>query len=78
LKTITKNSRPIPLENAVQVRIFLSKLINGVMRAEIEPGTATKIGYLAGVLLKAIEVSEIENRLNELEIQAEEFQRLNE
>ena len=46
------------------------------MRAEIEPATATKIGYLAGVLLKAIEVSEIENRLNELEIQAEEFQRI--
>ena len=46
------------------------------MRSEIEPATATKIGYLAGVLLKAIEVSEIENRLQQLEIQAEEFQRI--
>ena len=68
-KSLKHKSRIIPLtlDNAVQVRIFLSRLIVGVMNGEVEPKLAGTVGYLAGMLLKSIEVSDLEIRLNNLE-----------
>jgi hypothetical protein len=59
--------RPIRLHSAGDARRFLSKLINGVFRNEIDSGTAARLGYLAGILLKTIETSDIEQRLVDLE-----------
>lgn len=74
MKHKTKIKTLTPLDNVLQVKIFIARLINGVMTGEVEPGTATKVGYLAGVLLKAIELSDLENRLNQLERVAEEME----
>ena len=37
------------------------------MNGEVEPKLAGTVGYLAGMLLKSIEVSDLEIRLNNLE-----------
>lgn len=62
-----RQRRAIPLRNAFDVRRFLARLINQVRRGETEAGDAAKLAYLAGVLMKAIEMSEFEQRLTVLE-----------
>lgn len=59
--------RPIRLHTAADARRFLSKLMNGVFRNEIDSGKAARLGYLAGILLKSIETADIERRLADLE-----------
>ena len=53
---------------------MLSRLIVGVMNGTVEPRLAGTVGYLSGMLLRAIEVGELENRLNQLEQTAAEMQ----
>ena len=59
--------RPIRLQSARDVRKFLGKLINATARNDMDPDKAARLGYLAGILLKSIETSDIEGRLAELE-----------
>jgi len=37
------------------------------MRDEMEPGKGGRLGYLTGILLKSIEVSDLEQRVQDLE-----------
>ena len=59
--------RSVKLQTARDVRKFLAKLINVTARNDIDPDKAARLGYLAGILLKSIETSDIEGRLAELE-----------
>ena len=56
-----------PLNKGTQVIELLSKTINGVRCGEMDPRVANCIGYLSNILLKALEHSDMEERLSELE-----------
>lgn len=55
------------LTNAKQVRQYLSATVNAFDAKEIDEDHARTIGYLCKVLLSAIEQSDFEKRLDELE-----------
>ncbi|HET9410121.1 MAG TPA: hypothetical protein VFO39_22990 [Candidatus Sulfotelmatobacter sp.] len=55
------------LNSAADVTTLLSETINQVRRGEVDPRISNAIGYLAGILLKAKEKDEIEQRVARLE-----------
>ncbi|ABR47180.1 hypothetical protein Amet_0962 [Alkaliphilus metalliredigens QYMF] len=57
----------IRLQNPQQVRRLLNRKINQLLKDEIETGKARCIGYLSSILLKSIEVEELETRILKLE-----------
>jgi hypothetical protein len=58
---------PIKLDTSKQVAKFYSKLINDIYTGMIDIRLATGIGYLLNGLLKALELSEVEERISKLE-----------
>ncbi len=56
-----------PLASAADVTGLLAETINQVRRGEIDPRISNAVGYLAGILLKAKEKDEMEQRLARLE-----------
>ena len=56
-----------PLATASDVNVLLAETINQVRRGEVDPRISNAIGYLAGILLKAREQEEMEQRLARLE-----------
>jgi hypothetical protein len=59
--------RAIRLRTAFDVRRLLARLINMTLKDELDESKCTKVGYLCGVLLRAIELSELEERIKKLE-----------
>jgi len=57
----------IPLRNTHQVVTLLSESINHVRRGQLDPRVANAVGYLSGILLKALEQGRTEERLSHLE-----------
>ena len=57
----------IPLQTAQEVRIALGQFISDVRAHRLDPKVASTLGYLASVLLKSIEVSELGEQLVALE-----------
>jgi hypothetical protein len=55
------------LNSASDVTVLLTETINQVRRGEIDPRISNAVGYLAGILLKAKENEEIEQRIARLE-----------
>ena len=60
------------LRNLNDCRVFLADVINRLNRNEIDPGTASKLGYLCQVLARIIEGGDLEKRLEALEAKYEE------
>jgi hypothetical protein len=56
-----------PLDNMTQVSTFLGDAINRVGRGELDPRVANSMGYLAGVLLRALEQGPAEARMARIE-----------
>src|SRR5262245_42380153 len=56
-----------PLDTAEDVRLLLANVIADVRNRRVEPRVATSISQIASTLLKAIEVADLEARLNKLE-----------
>src|SRR5450755_2733835 len=52
-----------PLGNTTDVSQLLADSINRLRRGQLDPRVANAMGYLAGVLLKALESGRIEDRL---------------
>jgi hypothetical protein len=59
--------RPIRLRTASDARKFIAKILNNLYRETLDPNRAARLGYLAGIFLKSIEVADLEKRLAELE-----------
>lgn len=59
--------RSIRLKNASDIMRLMGRTINEVMRGEIETDTARTVGYLSSVMIKALEISDIQKRLDALE-----------
>lgn len=56
-----------PPRTAQEVRVALGQFISDVRSRRLDPKVAGTLGYLANVLLKSIEVSDVEMRLGALE-----------
>ena len=63
---------PVKIEDSSGVVKLLVKTINEVRTGEIDLRVANCLGYLSGHLIKAMEVSDIEKRVEEIEKQLEE------
>jgi len=64
---LSANTPDRPLASAADVTRLLAETINQVRRGEIDPRISNAVGYLAGILLKAKERDELEQRLARLE-----------
>ena len=56
-----------PPRTAQEVRVALGQFISDVRSRRLDPKVAGTLGYLANVLMKSIEVADIETRLAALE-----------
>lgn len=61
--------RSIRLRSASDVNRLLARIINNLLRNEVEESKAGKIGYLSNIMIKSFEVSDIEKRIAVLEQQ---------
>lgn len=64
--------RSVKLKTNYDVSRLLAKTINEVRREEIDLDKAAKIGYLANILLRSLEASDLQKRIEELEKRIEE------
>jgi hypothetical protein len=55
------------LEGPRDLPALLADTINRVRKGALDPRVANTVGYLAGVLIRAFEVSELEERIRRLE-----------
>ncbi len=55
------------LEGPRDLPTLLADTINRVRKGALDPRVANTVGYLAGVLIRAFEVSELEERIRRLE-----------
>lgn len=66
-----KVNKPLPgvrnLNTPDDVVKFLNKVINEVRKRQISETSAKTLGYLSSLMLKAIETSQLEKRLESLE-----------
>ena len=51
---------------------LLEETINLVLQKKLEPKTANTVGYLSNQIVRAIEISELETRVKDLEVFIEE------
>ena len=57
----------LEIKGAEEVVRLLSVTINQVRKGEIDPRIANAVGYLSGIILKAKEQGDIEERLKQIE-----------
>jgi hypothetical protein len=67
MATLPEVTPDAPLANAHDVSELLAQTINQVRRGELDPKVGNAVGYLAGIFLKTIQQTEIENRIAALE-----------
>ena len=60
---VLSDAEDLPLQNAADVTALLGKAINEVRQGKLDPKVANAIGFLAGVLLRALETSDIAEQL---------------
>ena len=66
-KVLPADTPDHPLGNMNDVSVLLGDSINRLRRGELDPKVANAMGYLATVLLRALEQGSIEGRLAKLE-----------
>jgi hypothetical protein len=67
MKTLDATAPDIRVEDCQDVVRLISETINQVRKGQIDPRVANAVGYLANVLIRAVEQGEMERRLAELE-----------
>jgi len=65
--TLPGETADFTLSGASSVVELLSRTVNQTLRGEIDPKVANAVGYLSGVILRAREQGEIEERLAKVE-----------
>ena len=66
--SLSANTPDRDLKNAGDVIALLGTTINQVRRGQVDPRVANSVGYLSGILLKALEVGALERRVSDLEV----------
>ena len=56
-----------PLESVGHIVELLAQTINQVRKGTADPRVGNSVGYLAGIMLKALDIGELEKRLAKLE-----------
>lgn len=67
IKTLPNGTPDLKVNSAASIIILLSRTINHVLRGEIDPKVANAVGYLSGMILKAREQGEFEERIKSIE-----------
>jgi len=67
MKTLAADAPDVKVADCRDVVKLIGATINQVRKGELDPRVANAVGYLANVLIKAVEQSETERRLDELE-----------
>jgi len=66
-KKVKLDLKPLSIKSPQEVGRLLEDTINGVRSGEIPPNIANTIGYLAGHALKALEASNLDQRVEMVE-----------
>ena len=66
-KKVKLDLKPLSIKNPQEVGKLLEDTINGVRSGEIPPKIANTIGYLTGHALKALEASNLDQRVEMVE-----------
>lgn len=67
MKVLADDVPDIAVRDCRDVVALVSETINQVRKGQIDPRVANAVGYLANVLIKAVEQGDIEQRIKELE-----------
>ena len=67
MKTLDADAPDVKVADCHDVVALVSETINQVRKGQIDPRVANAVGYLANVMIKAIEQGELEGRLADLE-----------
>ena len=67
MKTLAPDTPDVKLDSCAGAVGLLSDTINQVRKGLIDPRVANAVGYLANILIKAIEQGDMERRLEDLE-----------
>jgi hypothetical protein len=67
MRTLDTDAPDMKIETCHDTIPLLSETINQVRKGQIDPRVANAIGYLANVVIKAVEQSDIEKRIEEIE-----------
>jgi len=67
IKTLPDDADDVRIESGKDIVGLISATINQVRKGQIDPRVANAVGYLANVLLKAVEQGDVEERLADLE-----------
>jgi hypothetical protein len=73
--TLPKDAPESAVTSADQVIKLISRTINQTLRGQIDPKVANCVGYLSGIILKAREQSDIEDRIARIEEELDKQQR---
>jgi hypothetical protein len=68
---VLADSKDLPVRNAADVTALLAATINEVRQGKLDPKIANAVGYLAGVLLRALEIGDLAEQLASLRKQLE-------
>lgn len=71
-RTLSADSLSVSLTSPNDIESLLAETINQTRRGELDAKTANTIGYLSGVLLKAIEYGSLADEITELKRLVEE------
>lgn len=67
MTTLIDDQPDVQIRNSQDVIVLVSDTINAVLKGRVDPRIANTVGYLANVLLKAVDQGVLEERLAELE-----------
>jgi len=67
MKTLDASAPDVEIEDCQDVVRLISETINQVRKGQIDPRVANAVGYLANVLIRAVEQGDMEKRLDDLE-----------
>ena len=66
-EVLPADAADVPLHSGKDVAAFLAETINQVRKGRVSPKVASTVGYLSSLLMKALETTDIEERLARME-----------
>jgi hypothetical protein len=66
-RTLPADIADFSVDSAASVVELLSRTVNQTLRGEVDPKVANAVGYLSGVILRAREQGDIEERIAKIE-----------
>src|SRR5271169_907888 len=67
MKTLEDSAPDVKLEDSGDAIALISETINEVRKGKIDPRVANSVGFLANILIKAVERNKLETRIEQLE-----------